>query len=63
MQINFLARKKAPAMTLVQFLPAIFSDEALDGYNYNGSNVVGKMKLPMRGYDIFSNCFLGEFRY
>ncbi|KAL1402696.1 hypothetical protein pipiens_005956 [Culex pipiens pipiens] len=59
--INFLARKKAPSMTLVQFMPAIFSDEALDGYNYNGSNTLGKTKLPMRGYDIFSHCFIEAF--
>ncbi|XP_055532227.1 uncharacterized protein LOC129730231 isoform X1 [Wyeomyia smithii] len=56
--VNFLTRKKPAGMSIVQFLPMVFSDEALDGYNYNGSNALGKCKLPMKGYDIFSHCFI-----
>ncbi|XP_058451474.1 uncharacterized protein LOC131430472 [Malaya genurostris] len=59
--INLLSRKKPEGMSIVQFLPLIFSDEALDGYNYNGSNTLGKCKLPMKGYDIFSHCFIDAF--
>ncbi|XP_055595155.1 uncharacterized protein LOC129745820 [Uranotaenia lowii] len=58
--VDFLMRKKG-SMSIVQFMPSVFADEALESYNYNGSNTLGKMKLPMRGYEIFSNCFLDAY--
>lgn len=47
-------------MTIVSYLPQVFSDEALEGYNYNGASTLGRSKLAMRAYEIFSNCFVGK---
>ncbi|XP_055620627.1 uncharacterized protein LOC129764957 [Toxorhynchites rutilus septentrionalis] len=58
--VGFLTHKKPTNMSIVQFLPMVFSDEALDGYNFNGTNTIGKCKLPMRGYNIFSHCFIDQ---
>lgn len=60
-QIRYLSDKKPTNMSIVQFLPMVFTDEALDGYNFNGTNTSGKCKLPMRGYKIFSHCFVGWY--
>lgn len=46
-------------MTLVQFLPMVFADEALISYNLHGSHASGKSKVSMKGYFIFSSCILG----
>ncbi|XP_055594625.1 modifier of mdg4-like isoform X1 [Uranotaenia lowii] len=59
--VEYIYRKKPKSMSLIQFLPMIFSDEALVSYNYHGSNASGKSKLPMKGYSIFSSCFLEAF--
>ncbi|XP_065073069.1 uncharacterized protein LOC135697383 [Ochlerotatus camptorhynchus] len=59
--INFLISKKPTSLNLVQFLPMVFSDEALISYNFHGSHASGKSKVSMKGYSIFSNCFLEAF--
>ncbi|XP_021693965.1 modifier of mdg4 isoform X3 [Aedes aegypti] len=59
--VNFLLKKKPGLMNLVQFLPMVFSDEALISYNYHGSHASGKSKLSMKAYSIFSECFLEAF--
>lgn len=60
-QVNYLINKKPAPMNLIQFLPLVFSDEALIAYNYHGSHASGKSKHSMKAYTIFSECFLGEW--
>ena len=48
-------------MNIVQFFPNIFTDEAINRYNYSGTSTVGQSKMPMKSYSIFSDCMLGEF--
>nr|XP_029723755.1 uncharacterized protein LOC115264246 isoform X1 [Aedes albopictus] len=59
--VNYLINKKPAPMNLIQFLPLVFSDEALIAYNYHGSHASGKSKHSMKAYTIFSECFLEAF--
>nr|XP_029723756.1 uncharacterized protein LOC115264246 isoform X2 [Aedes albopictus] len=60
-EVNYLINKKPAPMNLIQFLPLVFSDEALIAYNYHGSHASGKSKHSMKAYTIFSECFLEAF--
>ncbi|KXJ68789.1 hypothetical protein RP20_CCG001716 [Aedes albopictus] len=59
--VNYLINKKPAPINLIQFLPMVFSDEALIAYNYHGSHASGKSKHSMKAYTIFSECFLEAF--
>ncbi|XP_052864868.1 modifier of mdg4-like isoform X3 [Anopheles cruzii] len=59
--ISYLARCKPNAMKIQQFLSSIFSDDALNEYNFHGSNSSGKCKIPMKTYSVFYDCFLEAF--
>jgi hypothetical protein len=47
-------------VSVVQFFPNIFTDEAIFNYNYNGTATIGQSKIPMKSYSIFSDCMLGN---
>ncbi|XP_021693971.1 modifier of mdg4 isoform X9 [Aedes aegypti] len=58
--VKVLSRK--PRSTkIANFVPYMFSDEALEGYSFNGVNVLGRNKIAMRGYNIFNSCFLDAY--
>ncbi|XP_065073325.1 uncharacterized protein LOC135697499 [Ochlerotatus camptorhynchus] len=56
-----LLKRKPDNVKIVSYLPHVFSDEALEGYNYNGASALGRSKLAMKAYEIFSNCFLEAY--
>ncbi|XP_062698280.1 uncharacterized protein LOC134284063 [Aedes albopictus] len=56
-----LLKRKSKHIKLFQFMPSVFSDEALEGYNFNGANVLGRRKIAMKGYSIFSSCFMDAY--
>ncbi|KXJ69884.1 hypothetical protein RP20_CCG025529 [Aedes albopictus] len=56
-----LLKRKSKHIKLFQFMPSVFSDEALEGYNFNGANVLGRRKIAMKGYNIFSSCFMDAY--
>ncbi|XP_062537633.1 uncharacterized protein LOC134205946 [Armigeres subalbatus] len=57
-----LLSRKPKNYHIANYMQCIFSDEALDDYNYHGVHVLGRCKIAMKGYDIFSNCFLDAFK-
>ena len=56
--IDYLITKKPLDKSVASLIPDLFTDVALDYYNYNG---FGDKKRAMKRYEIFTNCMLGEF--
>lgn len=55
-----MAIKKPLNMDVANFFSYLFTDDALISYNYSGANNVGEQKLPMRNYNIFTDCMIGR---
>ncbi|XP_062556349.1 modifier of mdg4-like isoform X4 [Armigeres subalbatus] len=56
-----LLSQKPKGLQIANYMQFIFADEALENYNCNGGNVLGKCKIAMKGYDIFNRCFLDAY--
>ncbi|XP_021693968.1 modifier of mdg4 isoform X6 [Aedes aegypti] len=56
--VRYLSLKKPPSMDVTNFFSYLFTDDALMGYNYSGTNNIGEQKLPMRNYEIFIDCMI-----
>ncbi|XP_055620527.1 uncharacterized protein LOC129764911 [Toxorhynchites rutilus septentrionalis] len=56
--VEYLTVKKPLNMDVANFFSCLFTDDALIGYNYSGANNVGELKLPMRNYNIFTDCMI-----
>nr|XP_019532378.2 uncharacterized protein LOC109406760 [Aedes albopictus] len=56
--VRYLSLKKPPTMDVTNFFSYLFTDDALMGYNYSGTNNIGDSKMPMRNYEIFIDCMI-----
>ncbi|XP_029723780.1 uncharacterized protein LOC109403919 [Aedes albopictus] len=56
--VRYLSLKKPPTMNVTNFFSYLFTDDALMGYNYSGTNNIGDSKMPMRNYEIFIDCMI-----
>ncbi|XP_062556692.1 uncharacterized protein LOC134221514 [Armigeres subalbatus] len=56
--VRYLTVKKPPSMDVTNFFSYLFTDDALIGYNYSGTNNIGEQKMPMRNYEIFIDCMI-----
>ncbi|XP_065072966.1 uncharacterized protein LOC135697273 [Ochlerotatus camptorhynchus] len=56
--VRYLTLKKPRSMDVANFFPYLFTDDALMGYNYSGTNNIGEQKMPMRNYEIFIECMI-----
>lgn len=56
-QVEHLRRVKEQTKDVAKAFPVLFSDAALEMYNYNGTG--RKERRPMKEYHVFHDCMLG----
>lgn len=58
--VEHLRRVKEQTKMVTKAFPVLFSDAALEMYNYNGTG--RKERRPMKDYHVFHNCMLEAWR-